>query len=82
MALKTTNCKSCGREIFFGFNNATNKKVPLVAKPITAFVVDEGATVDGCNLAKPVRVYVSHFGDCPAAEHFRKPKPKGAKTDG
>jgi hypothetical protein len=81
MAIRKTSCK-CGREIFFGHNPATNKKVPLVAKPITAFVVDEAVMIDGCNISKPVRVYVSHFGDCPLADKFRKPKPKGEPTDG
>lgn len=77
-----TKCQKCGREIFFGVNPGTGRKIPLVAKPITAFIVDEALKVNGLPLAKPAQVYISHFADCPAANYFRKPNPKGARTDG
>ena len=79
-----SKCQKCDREIFFGVNPATGKKIPLVAKPVTAFIVDETMMVDGLPLAKPTRVYLSHFGDCPAAGFFRRPKPAATKasTDG
>ena len=81
MALLITKCQKCEREIFFGVNQDTGRKIPLVAKPITAFVVDEALKVNGLPLAKPTRVYISHFADCPAANYFRKPKPKGKRSD-
>ena len=79
-----SKCQRCDRRIFFGVNPETGKKIPLVEKPITGFIVDETLTVDGLPIAKPARVYLSHFGDCPAAKEFRRPRPPATKasTDG
>ncbi len=77
-----TNCKACGKEIFFGVNPATGKASPLVLKPVTAFMVAENDAPGVMPTAKPIRVYLSHFGDCPAAAKFSKPKPKGESPDG
>lgn len=79
--MQKTNCKACGKEIFFAINPATSKASPLVLKPVTAFVVDDPGLPGTMPTAKPVRVYLSHFGDCPAAKHFSKPKPKGSNPD-
>lgn len=69
-------CRACGKEIFFGIT-PEGRKIPLNAKPITAFIVDESLKVNGLSLSKPTQVFITHFADCPAASDFRKPKPKG-----
>ncbi len=80
--METTKCKACGKEIFFAVNPKTKKKSPLVAKPITAFLLRDYLSDVGLPIAEPIRAYVSHFGDCPAAAKFSKPKPKGESPDG
>jgi hypothetical protein len=75
-----TACRACGRSIFFGITPA-GKKIPLNAKPITAFVVEPDSLVSGAPLAKTVSVYTTHFADCPSAEQFRNSKPKGQSDE-
>lgn len=84
-----SSCSTCGRQITWAINQATNKRVPLDPNPIPAGNV---ARVGYDDKGVPIVVFLkkdettnnpryrSHFMTCPHAQRHRKPKaPKQPK---
>ena len=66
----TGKCRSCGAAVVWVITPA-GKKMPVDAKPVSGFVLDENE--NGTVNAFSGKVYVSHFATCPDSEAWRKP---------
>ena len=66
--LSESECRACGAKIYFGFNEKTNKFIPLDKKAPTYEIThtELGQT------AVRSEAYVSHFATCPQADRFKK----------
>lgn len=72
--MKKVKCKSCGASITFVQSpDNPEKQIPLDAKEVTAYEVEEHTFIDKQQIiVTKHRVHLSHFVTCPDANSFSK----------
>lgn len=68
-------CESCGRAILWAIS-PTGARLPLDARPMTAYTLDDAALGDrhALKLETSQPLYVSHFTTCPNAARHSRPR--------
>lgn len=67
----TGKCRSCQAEVIWALT-AAGKKMPLDAKPVSGFVLDDDLWLDAPTILTTGKIYVSHFATCPNSDQHRR----------